>query len=408
MATGNELTNRKKLEMLATAVKANLVYTAASKSYFPQSEIKGKKVGQTVHVYLPDPGRVYSTLEITDDDIAPVIEREVSAVMEMKGTAVETDLWEDLTLVEDKLKEIIKPRALKLAREIDQAIINKTVFKTFQTVIKSGTIGVDLLSDAATKLDELSLVGTKIEFQKPTVYGNISNNIKGGWFIEQKMKDLWESLYFGEFATASQVSCPALPEIKMASTMDTAPTVTLTPILASDNSTVIGYEPFNQLTVSASGKTFQPGAVYELTGLNIVDPSGLETAQPLSVKVLDAQGHIPEVRITVSGKGCNNPNSVVAAAFGSTTQAFTNKLTAGKTYRIGICRIDDSLCYDAYTFSDLPSGKMDSVGVDGRTVMKSMAFGNGRKGTELLRIDSPYLADIFEPRLGCTTYIQLD
>ena len=50
---------------------------------------------------------------------------------------------------------------------------------------------------------------------------------------------------------------------------------------------------------------------------------------------------------------------------------------------------------------------MDSVGVDGATVMKMMAFGNGKQGTELTRIDSPYVADIFEPRLAVTTYLEL-
>ena len=402
----NAFTNRKKLEYLATAVKANLVYTKASKEYFPQSELEGKKPGQTVHVYLSDPGRVYDTLAITDDDIAPVVEREVSTTMQMKGTAVEVDLWDKFVNIEDFKKTIVKPRALKLAREIDKAIVNKTVFKSFQSVIKTGTVGLDLLSDGATALEELSLAGNVIEFQKPTVYGNISNDLKGHWYYDEAMKDLWKRKYFGEFGGASQVACPVLPVIKMSANMDTAPTVTLTPILDS-NSNVIGYQPFDQLTTSGSGATFEPGAVYTLTGVTIVDPSGIETQQVLSVKVLDAQGHIPEVRITVAGKGCNNPNAVVASAFGSTTQTFTAGLTAGKSYQVGIVRIDDSLCYDAYKFADLPSGKMDSVGVDGATVMKMMAFGNGKAGTELSRIDSAFIGDIFEPRLATTTYLEL-
>lgn len=403
----NEFTNRKKLEMLATAVKANLVYSQASKEYFPQSELKGKKYGQTVHVYLPDPGSVYDHLSLTDDDIAPVVEREVSTTMEMRGTAVETDLWEDMTLIEDKVKEIIKPRALKLAREIDKRAIDKTVFKSFQSVVKTGTVGLDLLSDAATKLDELSVVGKKVEFQKPTIYGNISNDLKGHWFNEPKMRDLWSDLYYGQFATAAQIECPLLPIVEMTANMDTAPTVTLTAITDS-NSNVIGYEAFSQLTSSGSGATFDPGAIYKISGLKIVDPSGMETEQDLEVKVLDAQGHIPEVRITVSGKGCNNPNAWITSAFGSTTQTFSAGLTAGKKYQVGICRIDDALCYDAYKFGDLPSGKMDTVGVDGAVVMKTMAFGNGKAGTELLRIDSPFLVDIFEPRLAVTTYLQLN
>lgn len=402
----NTFSNRRKLEILATAVKANLVYSQASKEYFPQSELKGRKYGQTVHVYLPDPGRVYDHLSLTDDDIAPVVEREVSTTMEMRGTAVETDLWEELNDIEDKAKEILKPRAMKLAREIDKRAIDKSVFKSFQSVVKTGTVGLDLLSEAATKLDELSLVGKKVEFQKPTVYGDISNDLKGHWYVESKMKDLWTDLYFGQFATAAQVGCPLLPVIKMSANMDTAPTVTLVAIKDSQNN-VIGYEPFDQLTTSGSGATFEPGAIYKISGLKIVDPSGMETDQDLEVKVLDAQGHIPEVRITVAGKGCNNPNAWVSAAFGSTTQTFSAGLTAGKSYQVGICRIDDSLCFDAYKFGDLPSGKMDTVGVDGAITLKTMGFGNGKAGTELLRIDCPFICDLFEPRLACTTYIEL-
>ena len=327
--------------------------------------------------------------------------------MKTKGTAVEVDLWDKFVNVEDFAKTVIKPRALKLAREIDKTVINDTVFKSFQTVVKTGSVGPDLLSEAATALEELSIAGTFVEFQKPTIYGSISNDIKGHWYYEDAMKDLFRKKYFGEFGGASQVACPLLPVAKMTANMDTAPTVTLTAITDS-NSNVIGYEPFDQLTTSGSGATFDVGAVYKISGLKIVDPSGMETEQELTVKVLDAQGHIPEVRITVGGKGCNNPNAWVASAFGSTTQTFSAVLTAGKNYQVGICRLDDSVCYDAYKFADLPSGRMGNVGVDGVTVMKMMAFGNGKQGTEMTRIDSPFVDDIFEPRLACTTYLQLN
>jgi hypothetical protein len=39
--------------------------------------------------------------------------------------------------------------------------------------------------------------------------------------------------------------------------------------------------------------------------------------------------------------------------------------------------------------------------------MKMMAFGNGKQGTELSRIDSAFIGDIFEPRLAVTTYLEL-
>ena len=40
----NSFTNRKKLDLLATAIRDNMPYVRASKQEFPQSELKGKKL----------------------------------------------------------------------------------------------------------------------------------------------------------------------------------------------------------------------------------------------------------------------------------------------------------------------------------------------------------------------------
>ena len=93
----NAFTNRKKLDLLATAIRDNMPYVRASKQEFPQSELKGKKLGSSVHVYLADPGSVQDGIIADPDTITEV---ELTAIMANKNTSVETDMWENFVDVE--------------------------------------------------------------------------------------------------------------------------------------------------------------------------------------------------------------------------------------------------------------------------------------------------------------------
>ena len=63
--------------------------------------------------------------------------------------------------------------------------------------------------------------------------------------------------------------------------------------------------------------------------------------------------------------------------------------------------------FDSYTFDDLPSSRTENVGVDGPVSLKCMEFGDGKNGVQLTRIDAPYLSKIWDPRLSCTTYVEV-
>ena len=91
----------------------------------------------------------------------------------------------------------------------------------------------------------------------------------------------------------------------------------------------------------------------------------------------------------------------------TTTVTLTALLGASKNYQVGQVRTEDALCFDSYSFSDLPSSRTENVGVDGPITLKCMEFGNGQTGVQLTRIDAPYLATIWEPRRCVVTFTEV-
>lgn len=418
----NTFTHKKKLELLATAVRDNMPYVMASEQKFPQSEMKGKKYGASVHMYLADPGTVKDGMVADPDTITEV---ELTGYMQNKNTSVETDLWEDFNDIESFSKAILKPRGLKLAREVEDDVIKHNVYRGLQAVVKT-TADFGLLSDAATALTELSVVGTIVDFQSPTIFGKIANGGLAKYIPDAIQADIYKKLYLGEYAGASCVQQALMPKVKMPSTMDTAPTITFTAITETINgvSTVVGYT-LGAVTKSDNAKTLDEGAAYKIPGLKIVDESGMETNQDVVVVlhkkitgvnttgpnkgVLSESLGIEDLRVTVKGYGTGNPNAWVDSSFDATNPiALQPLLTAGKTYAVGQVRTEDSLCFDSYSFSDLPSSRQENVGVDGPITLKCSEFGEGKKGVQMTRIDAPFMAKIWEPRRCVVTFVQLD
>ena len=89
------------------------------------------------------------------------------------------------------------------------------------------------------------------------------------------------------------------------------------------------------------------------------------------------------------------------------TVTLTPLLGASKNYQVGQVRTEDALCFDSYSFSDLPSSRTENVGVDGPITLKCMEFGDGKNGVQLTRIDAPYLSKIWEPRRAVTTFVEV-
>ena len=422
----SQFTHKKKLELLATAIRDNMPFVTASVQKFPQSEMKGRKLGAMVHMYLADPGKTYDGIIA---DPSEIYEVELVAYMQSKGTSVETDIWEDFNDIESFAKDVLKPRGLKLARDIEKEVIDLNVFRGMQAVVRPKVGGLsapdfELLTEAATKLSELSVAGRLIDFQSPTIFGKISATGLGKFLPDDIMRDVYKQRYLGEYAGASNIQQALMPVIKMSSTMDTAPTLTFTAQTETVGGVtkIVGYT-VGALTASSGSKTLENGAAYEVPGVFIVDESGAETNQPLVViyhkavsgankGVLTFANGIEALRVTAKGEGYHNPNvwvdpTTFDSGSATTTVTCSALLGAGKSYAVGQCRTEDALCFDSYSFSDLPSSRTENVGVDGPITLKCMEFGEGKSGVQLTRIDAPHLSTIWEPRRCVTTYVEV-
>lgn len=427
LSQNTQFINKKKLEMLATAIRDNAPFIKASEQKFPQSELKGKKYGATVHTYLTDAGTVSDGIVANPDGIHEV---ELTAIMQTKNTAVETDLWENYNDIESFAKEVLKPRALKLARTIEKDVIDHNVFCSMQAVVAPKVGGVSapsfgLLSEAASKLNELAVAGSLVDFQSPTTFARIANTGLAKFLPDDIQRDIYRNKYLGEYAGASCVEQVLMPIVEMPSDMDDAPTITFTAV--QEGGVTVGFTA-GAVTASSASKKLIDGAAYEVPGVYLLDESGMETDQPLTVilhqkftgkatasatednhgKLAEAQG-IEDLRITVAGKSYGTPNVYVKAAFGTSTKTvtLTPLLTAGSKYQVGQVRTSDALVFDSYTFDDLPSSRTQDTGVDGPISLRCMEFGDGKQGVKLTRIDAPFLAVTFEPRRSVTTFVEL-
>ena len=417
----NAFTTRKKLALLATAIRDNMPYVRASKQEFPQSELKGKKFGASVHTYLADPGSVQDGIIADPDTITEV---ELTAIMANKNTSVETDMWENFVDVEDFSKQVLKPKGLKLARTIEKDVIDQNVYASAQAVVQPKVGGASvfdtgIIGDASSALGELAVAGRLVCFQSPSLLGKISRGLQRNLLPDDIMRDIFKSRYIGECENSSVIEQPLMPKITMPANMDTAPTITFTVANTDSSSNALNYEPVSTITVSDGGKALVEGAAYQIPNVFVVDQSGMRTAQPFVViyhKEINGVSHgqatygfkIPEIRLAVGDqKGAGNPNAWTAAPLSNLTVTLTPLLTAGSSYLVGQTRLDDALVFDSYVYDDLPSSRTENVGVDGPISLKCMEFGDGKNGVQLTRIDAPYLSKIWDPRLSVTTYVEV-
>ena len=412
---------KKKLILLANAIEENLNYIKNSSDDFPAEELARKKYGMAVHGFLPDAGSVSQGLVAKPDKAHQV---EVTAWLDNYNTAAETDLWDNLVNIEDFKKEIVDKRAKKLAREVQLAIIRENVYRSAQAVI-TDTVGYDLLSDASSALDELSVVGERIDFQTPKTFSKIARTGANLFLPSEIQKELYEEASLGTYNDAACVKLPGLPILDTTGA-DSAPTLTATVVKDASNN-IIGVKPISTIT-AGNGGSIIPGVPYVLTGLNIVDEGGVETSQPyvvipVSEIYYDEDGArqtrvvIPEIRITASGKAWGNPNAVMtAAAIGSATVGTTVTLTlglmtgitAGKHYQVGQVRNAKALSFSKQTFDALPAAKQEMVGAGEFITLRMQSAPELLNGVAYFRIDMPFVSRLFDNRQSVTTYLQLD
>lgn len=414
-----KFSNNRKLKMLAAAVEDKLVYIKNANSFFSQGEIEKKKLGHQLTGYLPDSGSVSDGLVAHPDKAHQV---EVSTYVRNKNTACEVDMWDDLLNIADFKKEMVDKRAGKLAREVQLDVMGENVFRSYQAYVAS-TPSFAMLSNAAAMLDELSVTGDRVDFQVPTILATIAESGLARYIPSDRQAKIYDESYLGQYGTAAQVQLPGLPIIDTTG-MDAAPTISAEVVKDASNN-VIGLKPINNITGSGTG-TVKVGVPYKVSGLKIVDGSGVETASDY-VLILnketryDSDGnasvvtYLPQLRVTVDGKAYGNPNAhidatTLAAAIsdGVATFTLTPMLTASKHYQVGQVRTTGSMSWDQYRFQDLPAAKQDSVATFENITLKMQSAPEVLNGVAYFRIDLPYAAKLMLPWESVTTYTLLD
>ena len=415
-----KFTTRKKLIMLSAAIMENMNYLKESDDLFPQSEMEGKKYGMSVHGYLPDAGSVSQGLVAHPDKAHQV---EVTAWLDNYNTAAETDMWDEIENIEDFKKEMVDKRAKKLAREVQLAVIRENVFRSSQVVVTS-SVGYDLLGDASSALDELSIVGERVDFQTPKTFSKIARTGANLFLPSDIQKELYEDASLG---TYNEAACVKLPGLPILNTTGMAASLTVSGTVKKDASNnVLGVSQIT--TCSGVSGDVIPGVPYTVDGLKVVDEGGVETEQayvviPVSEVYYDEDGArqtrtvIPGLRISATGKSWGNPNAHMAAAtISSATVGTTVTLTlspvsgivAGKHYQVGQVRNKKALSFSGQKFKNLPAAKQDNVGVYENVSLKMQSAPEIINGVSYFRIDMPFVARIFDNRQSVTTYLQLD
>ena len=357
---------------------------------------------------MPDPGKTVQGLKAEGDEIE---ECPVDIYLDNFNNSCKLDAFESLTEIEDFTAEIAKPRGISLARKTQQNIVKNNIFKSFQAVVKTGTPGFDLLSDAAQSLENLSLAGDVVDFQKPSVLGKIAASNVGKFFDNDTAKALYSKAYIGDFAGASTVGLAVVPTVKTGNSIPSAG------LVAGD---AAGENSFTFDDVSGTG--LFAGLAYKVKDQNdnyvkIVDPSGLETEEDLVViltdiptgyadrehgkKLLTKVG-IPEIRIAKAGTMEGNPNAWCDAD--ATSFTLETILSANKTYVVGQCRLEAALAFDGYKFANLPGSENEGVATVGGVTVKMSQYGEGDYLEKMVRFDLPFGAGLMDPRLSCTTY----
>ena len=391
----NQFTNNTKVKLVAGALADAMDYTKASVSKMSQSEFKGKKFGKSYTVYIPTTGKVVEGTTADPSDVT-----EVPTVIQLNNfnTSVELGPWNTIADIEDFAAEIAKPLGNSLARTEEKRIIKDNVFKSMQTVV-ANSASFGLLSKSAAALRQLAVGGEIVSFLNPDVAAEISASGLANFIPSDIQKRIYSDAYLGQYAGAAQIETPDLPTITTPDSTIPSATISLTAIKNSDKNT-IGFEPVDQI----SGTGLIPGLVYKATGLKVVDQSGIQTEQDVSIIVLDTAGHISPLRITIDGEGCNNPNAWVPS--GTSSLSLSAALEAETTYYVMQVRTKDCFTFDTYRFEDLPGSENEEVSVVGGHSVKMSMYGTGNTLNKLVRLDAPYAAGIFEPRGSVTVFVK--
>ena len=400
MATNDQsFSNNKKVKMIATAVYANCPYLKKAHSYIPKDQMENKKYGNKYSVYIPDPGKtriVSSTagksgLAAQYDSINEI---EYEIVCDAALNDCELTLWNKFGDMESFKDQIALPHGRSVARGVEKAAIDKTVFQASQAVV--GVAGLEILSEAQGALDMTGAVGNKVTFINPTVGTKIAAKALGAFNNPDISKELYRDNWLGKYGASTIVTESYMPVVVGSSASTAA--VTLTAVSA--DGVVVGFEPIKSITGTA-----KKGEAFSVAGLKLVDKNGIQTDADYVI-VVGAGGNVAEIRIEIEGKSCNNANAWVPAGTDSLT--LVHLLEDGVKYAITQCRIEGAVAFDSYKFAELPGTKMTSEKFEDSAIeVQTYEGGNIDTFSSGVRIVVPFAVGLPDPRESVLAYIKL-
>lgn len=404
----NSFANNKKVQLVAANIEDQRVFTKASVSKMKQSDFEGKKYGRSYSLYIPGRPKLVNGVVADPSDVTEI---ETQVFIDNDNVSAELGPWQRLGDIEKFNEELAAPFAETLARGQEKKIVENEIFKAFSAVVApkadgAQTVDYDTLGKATAKLRKLALGSELIGFLDPDVEAEITGKAVGNKFLtnDKVFMDTYGENAIGRYGTAKWVESPDLPEITTAGTAATG-SITLGDAIVDSDSNPLG---FAEIT-SISGTNLVKGSMFTVAGLYMVDRSGIQTKVPVQIIVKEVNaagtvGQISPLRITLDGKGYNNPNAWVAT--GTTTLTLVDALGASKTYQICEVRTKDCMAYDTYQFDSLPGSDEEMVATVGGSSVKMRIFGDGTNLNKLIRLDSLYAAAIFEPRDAVVIYVE--
>lgn len=398
----NTFTNNKKVQLVAANIEDQRVFTKASVSKMKQSDFAGKKYGKSYTLYIPGRPKVVNGVVA---DPSGVTEIPTEVFLDNDNVSDEIGPWQRLGDMENFQQQFAIPYAETLGRSQEKKIVENEIFKAMSAVVapkvnSAISVDYDTLGKATAKLRKLALGSELIGFLDPDIEAEITGKAVGNKFLtnDKVFMDTYGENAIGRYGTAKWVESPDLPEI---TTKSSAATGSIS--LTADGTK--GFEEVTQIT----GTNLIRGSVFNVSGLYMVDRSGIQTKVPVQIVVKSVNpagtvGQISPLRITFDGQAYNNPNAWVAANTSSLT--LVSALGVDKTYQICEVRAKDALAYDTYQFDSLPGSDEEFVATVGGTSLKMRIFGDGTNLNKLFRIDSSYAAAIYEPRDCVVIYVE--
>lgn len=398
----SEFSLGKKIEAIKAKIYDMTPYIKDAQSYVPQSEMEGKKNGDQFHIYLTDPG----TTTIVDSssgkegmraNYGSVNEVEYTVSCKAAKNDTELNVWERLCKTESDFKrEVLNGRCVNVARNVNKDCIDSTVFESVQV----GYIGepdVDAILLSSAGLDEVSVVGHKVTFVNPTLGAKIAKKALNLFVNQSKAAELFDDKYLGTCAESAVVQEALMPTI----VADSARTAAITLTAVSEGTELVGFKVIKELN---AGSTARAGDVFKLEGLKIVDVNGLETDKDFYV-IVGKDGKIPEIRISVKGKGYKNPNAWVESTMSAGTKNLTSALKHGQKYNVLQTRTKEALSFDSYQFKNLIGMKSETDKIDALTVQLIEATDPDTFST-MVRIVVPYAVGMPDPRRSVLSYVE--